>query len=270
MAMTLPEPQRRIVLLGASNLTRGLHTALSVLRRQDLTPLDVVGALGNGRSYGIYSRVAGRGLISILESGLWRHLEQGPRLPTSALVTDVGNDVMYGVPVPTILEWVEESLRRLQKYDAKIVLTGLPTANLPKLGPRRFLVLRSVLFPRNRDTLADVTARSIAVDDGVRRLAERYSATWIPPDAAWYGFDPIHFRLRHWSTVWPLFLGGLASPPTTGEEPVTNASLRPRVSIWNSLRAQFWMPEERSVLGVMQRRRQPCVTYADGTRVSLY
>lgn len=270
MAVTLPEPERRVVLLGASNLTRGLHTALSVLRSQDSAPLDVVGALGNGRSYGIYSRVAGRGLVSILESGLWRHLEQAPRLPTSALVTDVGNDVMYGVPVPTILAWVEECLRRLQTYDAKIVLTGLPTANLPKLGPRRFLVLRTVLFPRNRDTLADVTARSIAVDDGVRRLAERYAATWIPPDAGWYGFDPIHFQLRHWSTVWPHFLSGLAPAPTTGDEPKMNASRGARVSIWNSLRAQLWMPEERSVLGITQRRRQPCVTYADGTRVSLY
>ncbi|MGC3971537.1 MAG: SGNH/GDSL hydrolase family protein [Pirellulales bacterium] len=270
MAATLPEPTRRIVLLGASNLTRGLHTALTVLRSHGPAPLDVVAALGNGRSYGIYSTILGRGLIGILDCGLWRHLDEAPRLPTAALLTDIGNDVMYGVPVPQILQWVEECLRRLQKFNAEVVITGLPTANLPRLGPRRFTLLRTLLFPRNRDSLDDVTRRSIAVDEGVRELARRYGAEWIETDTTWYGFDPIHFRLQHWPTVWPKFLRGLAPTATDDVSHVATSPQPPRVSLWNSLRTQFLVPESRRLLGMAQRGRQPCLTYADGTRVSLY
>lgn len=270
MAASLPEPSRRVVLLGASNLTRGLHTALTVLRGVDPRPVDVLAALGNGRSYGIYSRVAGRGLVGILDCGLWRDLAARPPLPISALLTDIGNDVMYGVPVPTILEWIETCLRRLQDCGARVAVTGLPTANLPRLGARRFLLLRTLFFPRNRDSLAVVAERSRRVDAGVRELAERYGATWVAPAGDWYGFDPIHFRLRHWPTAWQTFLTGLVDGGSDPETAAQGSAEVLRVSIWNSLRTQFLVPEERRLLGIAQRRRQPCLTEPDGTRVSLY
>lgn len=267
MTATVPEPTERVVLLGASNLTRGFATALGVLRHRRCEPLDVLAALGNGRSYGIYARLLGRGLTGILDCGLWSALDGRPALPLTALVTDIGNDVMYGVPVPQILAWVEECLVRLQKRGAEIVVTGLPTTNLPRLGARRFLLLRTVLFPGNRDTLADVTRRSRAVDAGVRKLAARYGTTFVEPPTHWYGFDPIHIRRLHWSTAWQTILAGLDPRASTGPTPTGQP---PRVSFWNSLETQFWIPEERFFLGLAQRRRQPCKTLADGTRISIY
>src|SRR5574342_716069 len=104
----------RLVALGASNLTRGLRVVVAASRAAWGPEVQVLAALGYGRSYGAPSRVLVRTLPGILESGLWRTLASLPDLPTRALVTDVGNDILYGYSASQTLSWVEEALNRLQ------------------------------------------------------------------------------------------------------------------------------------------------------------
>ena len=135
-------PVRRVVLLGASNLTRAfpvvMETACAVLGR----PLEVLAALGHGRSYGIPSTVMGRTMRGIHVCGLWDALRTRPPVPTAALVTDVGNDILYGVPVPTIAGWIDDCLERLQASGTKISMTLLPLRNLDLLPEWRFRFFR--------------------------------------------------------------------------------------------------------------------------------
>ena len=88
--------QRRVVLLGASNLTRGLSTAVEASRLRWGRPLEMLIAAGHGRSYGLTSRVLARTLPSILACGLWDELAQRATMPTAALITDIGSDLLYG------------------------------------------------------------------------------------------------------------------------------------------------------------------------------
>ena len=258
-----PPAARRVVLLGASNLSQGLATILATTRRVWNRPLDILTADGRGRSYGMPSRLLGRGLSGITECGLWSALDESPRLPTAALVTDVGNDVMYGATADQILEWVRVCLDRLSRSDdVRLVVTGLPIARVEKLSPEQYLVLRSILFPRNRDDFASVVRRSQVVDAGLRELAARYGAAFVAAPVEWYGADPIHIRRRLRPTVWNQVLSLWNEPSTVGDAV--------RVSIWNSIRAQFWAPAERHVFSVVRRRRQPAIEYADGTRLSFY
>ena len=60
-------------------------------------PLDILAALGHGRSYGSLSNVSGRVLPGITTCGLWERWENSPALPTRALLTDIGNDLFYDV-----------------------------------------------------------------------------------------------------------------------------------------------------------------------------
>ena len=60
----------RAVALGASNLTRGFRTVVSAARAAWGPEVQVLAALGHGRSYGAPSRVPFRTLPGILESGL--------------------------------------------------------------------------------------------------------------------------------------------------------------------------------------------------------
>ena len=52
----------RIIALGASNLTRGFHAIVSAARSAWGSEIQVIAALGHGRSYGASSRVAVRTL----------------------------------------------------------------------------------------------------------------------------------------------------------------------------------------------------------------
>ena len=63
-----------------------------------------------------------RELPGIVECGLWDALAQRPPAPTVALLTDIGNDLLYDVPVPQIVSWVETCLDRFS----------------PRGGPRAF------------------------------------------------------------------------------------------------------------------------------------
>ena len=118
----------RVVLLGASNLTRALPLVIGLARQRLGGPLDVHAALGHGRSYGRRSTVLIRSLPGVLESGLWPALEapaQGASVALHALLTDVGNDIVYGHDPDTIAGWIDTCIGRLAGLGARIVMTRL-------------------------------------------------------------------------------------------------------------------------------------------------
>lgn len=200
-------PPTRVIALGASNLTRALYTVVSTARAAWSPDVEFVSALGLGRSYGIRSSVFGRAVPGILESGLWPALDAMPRVPAVGLITDVGNDIMYNVEVPQILDWVRESVRRLEAHTDSITISGLPVEGDRRLGDWQFRWLRYVLVPSCRLTQDELIHRAALVNDGLRAIASERGHRFVELDAAWYGFDPIHIRHRHWRTVWPRMLG---------------------------------------------------------------
>ena len=161
----MEDTRPRIVLLGASNLTRGISTVVGMAGGVVETPCEFLIAMGLGRSYGQDSTVLGRRLPGITECGLWSALRQASG-PTFALITDIGNDVIYGVPVETIVRWVTECVDRLRETSTAIVVTLPPMQSLETLTPWRFGVARSLLFPGRRMSLADALSLSRALYEG--------------------------------------------------------------------------------------------------------
>src|SRR5260370_20504699 len=62
-------PPRRVVLLGASNVTRGLSTAVGTALRLAGGPLELLAAVGHRRSYRTRRPPLFRGLPALLECG---------------------------------------------------------------------------------------------------------------------------------------------------------------------------------------------------------
>src|SRR3954454_10484116 len=157
-------PPRRVVFLGASNVTRGLSALVETACRLWGRPLDVLAACGHGRSYGLCKGVLWVGRPGIAVSGLWEALARRPPAPTAALVTDVGNDLLYGASAADIAGWVGECLARLRAAGARVVLTPLPLDTIAGLRPARFLLLRSILFPGCRLPYAAVREQAFDLD----------------------------------------------------------------------------------------------------------
>src|SRR5262245_5785688 len=137
-----------VVLLGASNLTRGISTVVDYSRKLLGSPLDFYVALGAGRSYGMRTGILVRELPGIRESAIWRDLENRDRnAPVYALIADIGNDVLYGAPVAVIVEWLRDALDRLKAMGATVSIVQLPEHNVVNFTNLQFWLLNRILFP---------------------------------------------------------------------------------------------------------------------------
>ena len=249
----------RVVALGASNLTLGIQTAISTARAAFGPSVEVLAANGYGRSYGAMSSIAGRALPGILQSGLWTELDRLDRVPTRAIIMDVGNDILYGFPPAQILSWVEEAADRLLAHTSDVTLTDLPLESVKRLSPAKFLFFRSLFFPPCRLSRDEAFARVDEVNAGLIRLAasRRLRLLRLHPD--WYGFDPIHIRPAFWGEAWNEILAGRdASLPSARFSPAEWARLHTLA------------PEKRWWLGFRGGTRQRGRTLRRGGRLWLY
>jgi hypothetical protein len=251
-------PALRAILLGASNLAVALPLVVDGLRRRAEGPVQILAACGHGRSYGTWSRfLFARGLPGILDCGLWQELDGLPPLPTIALVTDVGNDLIYGADAATVASWVESCLDRLAGQSAETVLTLLPLPRLETLTPKSYLMARSILFPGRNVPWLRLQGEARKLDARLRQIGAERGLRLVEPEASWYGLDPIHVRRSLRREVWNRIL-----PPTELSEGESLPAGRCRPPRFGA--ACF------RLFGAEFRRPQPALRLDDGTTLSLF
>ena len=255
-------PTRRVVLLGASNLKRSFPTVIATVRQSWLEPVEIMVAMGHGRSYGLDSAVMGKKISGIFPCALWQDLQSRPQLPTAALVTDIGNDILYGVTPDQLLGWVGICLDRLAAARATTIVSQLPVGSLEKLGERRFRFFRTALFPRSRLTLADALAIAREINQRLVALGQIRKIPVISASACWYGLDPIHIKWNMKRRAWPALVAAWRAI----DEPFT---LTPS-SLATAAYLAGLEPFEYSLFGFRRRAAQPNGRLNDGTTISLY
>jgi hypothetical protein len=254
-------PSRRVILLGASNVTRSMSTLVETAELVWGRPLDVLAACGHGRSYGRTSCVFGRSLPGILECGLWDDLSRRSALPAAALVTDIGNDILYGAGVDQIAAWVEQCLLRLRAVCERIVITELPLARVVSVTPGQYNLFRALLFPGSRVTWTDALDRVRELNARVIELARQQRGVSCVPRLQWYGWDPIHVRRAAWAEAWCEILSGWSD---------RGVAQRARGSWLRGWQLRRQRPLVRRWFGFEQRRAQPTCTLRSGSAISLY
>lgn len=252
--------RRRVVLLGASNLTLGFPLLVESLRLS-LGQTDILAAHGHGRSFGTCSSVLGRTLPGLRDCGLWEDLASRPP-PASvplALITDVGNDLLYGQQPTTILGWIEDCLNRLRRYGATTIVTGMPRASVLRMRAARYHATRLCFFPRRGPSWQVMRCMIEELDGGLRSIADQYGAQFIEPSGSWYGLDPIHVRRSRRPEAWREILSRWPQVSITMHQGTLQRSL------------QLWglRPADRRFLGRAYRQRQPVLREPE-TSISLY
>ncbi len=245
-------------------MTLAFPHIVDIARRLWNKPLEILAAFGHGRSYGERHSLLGRELTGIIECGLWETLRKLSPAPTAALLTDIGNDLLYEEPVSRILGWVETCLDRLQEANAATVIMPLPLQGALALGPAKYLLLRTVLYPTCRLPLSVTLARARELDEGVRQLASKWQVLMCEPRSQWYGFDRIHIRYKQWRAAWGEILScwpGRSAKAHTATEPL---------GICARLRLRMLAPERRWLLRREQRTVQPAACLPDGSTISLF
>ncbi len=219
-------------------------------------------AFGRGRSYGLPSRVLVRELSGIVQCGLWDAVGRRERLPTAALVTDIGNDLIYGRSVDEIARWVDTCLARLNALEARTVVTGLPIDNLASLPAWQFRLAGKFFFPGRPIDLTTLAERARELDRRVAELAARHGARWVAQRRAWFWIDPIHISYRHMARAWREVLGAwLDAPP---------AAPPARAAIGRALYLTSVFPSAASFLAASSARRSRPAGSRDGSSLWFY
>ncbi len=262
--MTTPPAGRpRVILLGASNLTRGISTVVRLAQAAVSQPAEFLIACGHGRSYGQDSTVLGRTLPGIAPCGLWDALRALPPGPTRLLVTDVGNDLLYGAPPEQIADWVGACLAQLPRDDTRVAMTGLPLAALATLQPWRFALLSRVFFPLHAISFEGMRRDALELNDRLQQLAARHDAEWIEPCGAWYGFDPIHIRMEVWEAAWGKIFGNWFDAAAPHQRVLPKG-----IAPWWRLKRM--RPAQWRMCGLARTTSQPAGVLPDGSRISMY
>ena len=203
MSSTAPETRTRVVLLGASNLTLAWPRIMDQLQARFSAPLDIYTANGMGRSYVCdRSGFVFRQLPGILVSSLWDALPTPERDSSPVgLLTDFGNDLLYGREPLEIAAAAEECIHRLRSWDqnCQLVITRPPAASVESLSWLRFVLARFALFPMSRLTLDGVKSKTLELDQRLQEVAAKLDVPIHQSQTDWYGVDPIHVRRKHQS-----------------------------------------------------------------------
>ncbi|WP_442484302.1 hypothetical protein [Aeoliella sp. SH292] len=225
-------------------------------------PIEVFVAHGFGRSYGRRSAIPYRALPGIKQCALWDDLRSRPSLPTFALITDVGNDLLYGASPNQIIEWVGECGAELRAMDANIVTTELPLDAILATTRLRFQVFRTIFFPPSRLTFERACELAHETNEGLKNLSHELASSVVRMDPKWYGIDPIHIRMQYRTAAWNKIVEAWRVSTTSPRERVFRRK--------NSMLLHMAYPHERWFLGRHQRRTQPSVTLSDGSVVAIY
>jgi hypothetical protein len=258
-----------VVVLGASNLTLGFPRIVAEVRRLFPGRVQIFAGHGHGRSYGRSSWAVYRTLPGLSECGLWEAFrivrEQahaaGQQVPVYALVTDIGNDLLFGASPERIDDWVTECLVPLQRENAKITIGRPPVFALQRLGRTRYVATRSFFFPKSPLTYERMLEDVPRLDGLIAASAAEIAADSFIPRPEWYGFDPIHIRLRSRASAWNEILGRWLGDGLIADKRLAGG-----------VRRRYWLlaPAERTIWGATRTRSQPAFRWEDGSGIWLY
>ena len=186
-----------VVLLGASNLARAHHAIVNHLHKEIWQhQVEFLSAMGPGRAY-----CAAGGMLHVrypaIEScGVLEAISQRAQSPCRiiALVTDIGNDIMYGVSADDIVCCLGRLFDELRALNANVIATTIHVDLESDVSEYQFLVLRTLFFPRSSVTYREAAAAIRRINSF---LGEQEDDTFhIVKDMKRYvGRDKIHYTL---------------------------------------------------------------------------
>ena len=208
-----------LVLLGASNLSRGCFALVRNLEA-GLHPRRVEAAIasGPGRAYCVPGGLLNVAYPPIQSCGVLeaakKKYDEGFRV--LALVTDIGNDIMYGVSADDLIATLEQMFGQLAAMEARVCFTTLPIRIERGIHPAWYYTLRTLLLPSSRVSYEEARSAIRRVNQYLNDTASR-KAERVPDMDRYLGYDEIHYKWlqghRAWSHMARSLLGELGVSP---------------------------------------------------------
>jgi len=192
--------------MGASNLARGysmLTHHLSECLEKNKT--EFLNALGPGRGFCARGGIFNITYPPIQDCRIIESAEKKSKeaLHTVALLTDIGNDLMYGVSADTLIASLDIMIKEILKLDADIFLTSIHVNLQKDISSTIFLVLKFLLYPSSKVNYEEMNLSILQINDYLEdKVSENERVHLITGLEAFAGLDKIHYSLLKMHTAW--------------------------------------------------------------------
>jgi hypothetical protein len=185
-----------VVMVGASNLTISLPVAIKLIMDFIEGPKSIFVAHGPGRSYLKRAGLPMFRFQGISICPLFDNLETATnniaQAKIYALVTDIGDDLLYNQKPKNIAKGVEKVLNRLNNLGAEIAVTPPPMVSINNLSQKRYYFLRSFYYPFCHISYSEIMVNVSLLTNLINELCFKYKVKLLNQNPNWYGFDRIH------------------------------------------------------------------------------
>ena len=192
------------VLLGASNLARGYSALIRHIPR-NISSSEFLNALGPGRGYCARGGLLNFTYSPIGECGVMKsakvYAERGFRM--AVLLTDIGNDIMYGVPESTLIESLDTLIEKSLKMNAEVFMTSIHVDVSKDMGKTSFKLLKSIFYPNSPVTFDQADSAVKKLNHYlVEKSLQNERVHLVNGLGAFCGLDKIHYGLFKSHLAW--------------------------------------------------------------------
>ena len=190
--------------MGASNLARGyslLTRHISSCFGKNKT--EFLNALGPGRGFCARGGMFNFTYPPIQDCRILEVAKKKSCDTRAVLITDIGNDLMYGVLADTLIESLDGLIGRALQWDAEIFMTSIHVNLKKDVSPTMFFILKSFFYPGSSITYEEADMFIIKVNGYLEEKARQNERVYlISGMTSFIGMDKIHYSFLKTHLAW--------------------------------------------------------------------
>jgi len=190
--------------MGASNLARGYALLTRYISKcLGSQNVEFLNALGPGRGFcekgGMFNFI----YPPIQDCLIVEEAEKKAKNPRVVLLTDLGNDLMYGVTADALIECLDMLIDRMLKWNAEIFITSIHINIKKNVSRRIFYILRFIFYPRSKINFEEadflIAKINFYLEEKTRKNKKVHLITGME---SYTGPDKIHYSLLKMHKAW--------------------------------------------------------------------
>jgi hypothetical protein len=199
-----PSDKILFLLMGASNLARGYSMfTRHISSCLEKNKTEFLNALGPGRGFCARGGMFNFTYPPIQDCRILDVAEKKSCDTRIVLITDIGNDLMYGVSADTLIESLDELIGRALQWDAEIFMTSIHVSLKKDVSRTTFFILKSFFYPGSSITYEETDLFIIKVNGYLEEKARKNERVHlISGMGSFAGADKIHYSLLKTHSAW--------------------------------------------------------------------
>lgn len=159
--------------------------------------------MGPGRGYCVESGMFNFTYPPIGECRIMENVDVQQSRRIAVLLTDIGNDIMYGVPEQSLVECFDSLIEKSLLLNAEVFLTSIHVDVRQDMGRETFKLLKGIFYPNSSVTYdkADLAVKTINkyIED---KSIQNERVHLVSGLGVYCGMDKIHYNLFKSHFAW--------------------------------------------------------------------